>query len=340
MQASPATQPATVVRGVGPGARPLSNHDILALMGPFTRRDRHLDMRASRRDERVLVFAPVEHSPPAPCLPRLREVLSLEARETGWFRLVRELTASQPDGSSVLRASLTTAGRDLEALVAGVESVPPARQFPIVEGVCVECSHRLEAVGEGRLAPVPVGARALVEGVMVEIDADRAGGSELQLRLIPPPGRRLRLPDDLLGVLGRDWKPVREQDGRWTAGIVLRGEGLRRAAEIEAKITRTVAHLAQVLSRPPAEFHPRFLRERRRIAARQGVRMLVSLALVAALVAVVLSPFAQGPAGMALVHYASIAILVGAFLYGDPPPIQPPRLPRPLPHNAWLVDDR
>lgn len=141
-------------------------------------------------------------------------------------------------------------------------------------------------------------------------------------------------------MLGRDWRPLREHDGRGSAGIVLRSKGSGRAADSETKITRTVAHLARTLSRPPAELHPRFLRERRRIAARQGVRMLVSLALVAALVAVVMSPFAQGPGGMALVHYASIALLVGFFLYGDPAPIQPPRLPRPLDQPAWLVADR
>jgi hypothetical protein len=40
---------------------------------------------------------------------------------------------------------------------------------------------------------------------------------------------------------------------------------------------------------------------------------------------------------MALVHYGSIVLPVGLFLYGDPPPIQPPRLRE---HTAWLVDDR
>jgi hypothetical protein len=339
MQTHNVTTPRPAVRGVGPGARPLSHHEILELMGPFTRRDRHLDMRASRREERLLVLAPMEHPPPAPELPRLREVLSLEARETGWYRLVRELTALAPDGATVLRASLTAAGRNLEALAAGVEAVPLAQQFHLVEGICVQCSYRLETASGGRMYPVPTRARALVEGVTVEIDADRGGGTPFQLRLVPPAGRRLNVPEDLLRVLGRDWRPLREQAGHWNAGINLRSEGSGRAGEIEAKITRSVGHLARTLSRPPAEFHPRFLRERRRIAARQGIRMLVSLALVAALVSVTLSPLARGPGGMVLVHYGSIAILVGAFFLGDPPAIQPPRLPQTLDQTAWLVND-
>ena len=111
-----------VDRGSGQAARPLTHHEILALMGPFTRRGRHADLPASRRAERQLVFRPVDHPPPGEGLPRLREVLALEVSERGNFRLVRSLTANPGDrDASGPVAELSASGRDPEDLLEQIE---------------------------------------------------------------------------------------------------------------------------------------------------------------------------------------------------------------------------
>ena len=41
---------------------PLSHHDILGIVEPFTRRSRQLDLAASDRLNRRLLFKPIEHA--------------------------------------------------------------------------------------------------------------------------------------------------------------------------------------------------------------------------------------------------------------------------------------
>lgn len=69
-------------------ARPLTHHQILALVGPFSRRARRPDLIASPREERRLAFVPLDHPAPGEGLPALREELPTTATGTegvsGW----------------------------------------------------------------------------------------------------------------------------------------------------------------------------------------------------------------------------------------------------------------
>ena len=73
-------------------AHPLTHHEILGLIGPFTRRGRHLDLPASDRLARRLVFKPIEHTDPAIASPVLIESLQLEQPEDDTYRLTRTLS--------------------------------------------------------------------------------------------------------------------------------------------------------------------------------------------------------------------------------------------------------
>ena len=95
---------------------PLSHHDILALVEPFTRRGRHVDLPASDRLERRLRFKPVEHAGGTSGEPALLDTLQLDSFESGGFRLTR--TLSRCDS---LQATLQVSGPDPAALLAQVE---------------------------------------------------------------------------------------------------------------------------------------------------------------------------------------------------------------------------
>ena len=98
---------------------PLTHHDIIELILPFTRRGRHVDLNLSQRQDRRLAFKPVDHAGGNADLPDLRETLQLEGLASGSWRLTRTLTA--PCG---LQASVQALGRQLDDLLARIEAVP------------------------------------------------------------------------------------------------------------------------------------------------------------------------------------------------------------------------
>ena len=98
---------------------PLTHHEILSRVGPFTQRGRRVDLAASDRLQRRLHFVAVDRPAVEGVLPALRETLSLDLSLSGRALLVRELRSS--DG---LCATLQTEGDDLAALLARIESVP------------------------------------------------------------------------------------------------------------------------------------------------------------------------------------------------------------------------
>ncbi|MGD9298304.1 MAG: hypothetical protein PVG09_01255, partial [Thiohalocapsa sp.] len=123
--------------------RPLTHHDILALMPPFTKRGLHADMGASRREDRVIAFKPEEIPADVDCPVDLTAQLSLEAAQVGKHRLVRRVW-----DASGLTATLTADGADLDALLEQLEQVPVRRHFAVYDGTPVARSYMLEPASQ------------------------------------------------------------------------------------------------------------------------------------------------------------------------------------------------
>jgi hypothetical protein len=334
--------PAEVVK---PSARPLTHHEILTLIGPFTRRGRHADMTASRRAERRLLFEPIEHPPPAEGLPGLREVLDLEVSERGGCRLTRTLAPTGRHASEDhLRATVTVTGRDPEPLLEQIERFPLTRHFAVCDGVLLQRSYRLLPDGAGagaggRVWPaVLTDAQAQVRGVKLEVDADRSPGMPIHLRLTPPAGRKLAIPQDLLAVIGWDWRPLDDYIRHWRGTVRVARREPGRTADIEAKLGLTVSHLAETLSQGPGDFHRRHQRQRWRVALQRALPLLVALAMIAATPLVRLLPMGEGSLLRMLVFHAPPLMLVAFFLFSELPRIEIPPLPRPLRQGEWLAD--
>ena len=325
--------------------RPLTHHDILTVIGPFTQRGRHLDMAATQRAERRLVFKPIDHQSPLEDFPVLREVLALDVSEKGHYRLVRTLTATDPvDPRRFVSATLTAAGPDAEVLLGEIERFPHARQFPVHGGVPVLRSYRLQpapgytAGPGGTWLPVLCQARAEVQGVTLEVDADRGGGRPAHLRLSAPPGQRLEIPQDLIAVIGSHWRPLEDYRNDWRGTIRVPKQEPARTLDMEQELGRAVAHLAETLSQSPGAFHRRHRRARWRVALRRATPLLAALGLIAATPAVSLLPMGEGTLLRMLIFHAPPLMLAGFFLFNELPRIEIPPLPRPLKQERWLVD--
>jgi hypothetical protein len=323
----------------GPSQRPLSHHEILRLMAPFTRRGRHLDMGATRRADRCLVFEPVEHPATDDC-PKLREALELHASERGGFRIVRTLTPLVDDYRP-LPATVSAYGRDLDTLVEQILGFPRGRHFPRCADVALQRSYQLESEdddGEGpRWQPRLVEASAEVAGVTLTFDAS-VRKSPVKVRLTAPAGQKLQVPKDLLAVLGRQWRSMRDYASYWRAGIVVPKREPRRTHDIEQKFERTVAHLDETLARPPAQFHPRHRMQRWRAAVQRSLPLLMGVGLIGMTLWLAQADLEEGNVFRMLVfHLPPLMLLLFFLVFDELPDFELPRVPRQLRQDGWLT---
>lgn len=350
-------------------APPLTHHEILAMVEPFTRRGRHVDLQASDRMERRLAFRERQHAV-AGALPALREGLWLENPRPGRFRLLRTLTAA--DG---LQAELLAEGPDPTVLLDLVDAVPPDRQFRHGGGASTAYHHRV-TVAQLADSPTPVPplalqqAEARLPGLVLRMRVSPVRGypAELELRradAAPPAGHGAVLsvaataspasatradaadaaapaamapfPNDLLAVLGRPWGRLMALRGAWSSSVQLHPREPERSHDAETRLQLTVEHLMRTLAEPPARFHERHWRARWGVALRRTIPLSIGLAVAA----VALLVRRQGPGAesvLALLANVAPPLLLGLFfLQREMPRIELLRVPRRPRGHAWLA---
>jgi hypothetical protein len=316
--------------------QPLTHHEILGLVEPFTRRGRRLDLALSNRLERRLLFKPVDHAGDAAGAPALRENLRLENPEPDRFLLTRVLSLA-----GGLEATLEAEGPAPGELLARVEAVPPQSQFRAGPGYRIALSQRAEA-GTGNVPDGSAPVRVILKRGEVEVAALRltlrvpvVKGISGEIELLAAAGDSIELPEDLLAVLGWDWdRLVRAQD-RWRANLRLRGLGLDRSRDAAAKLETMARHLALTLAEPPRRFHQRLVRQRWSVTLRRSIPLLVCAGLIGA--AAALPQFGIGQDSIVrLLIFQSPPLLLGlAFTMRELPRIELPPWPRPSKARTW-----
>ena len=179
---------------------PLTHHQILGLVEPFTRSGRQVDLPASDRLARRLHFKPRDIAASGDT-PALTETLQLECHESGNHRLTRVLhPADGPD------ATLQAMGTDLSRLLAQVDAVAPAQHFRAGPGW--QGARSYDLAPSAHAGPPVLTFRhgeARVDGLhlgLAVMDVKNVAGD---ITLRPAPGERLALPEDLLAVMGWNW---------------------------------------------------------------------------------------------------------------------------------------
>jgi hypothetical protein len=311
------------------GTAPLTHHAILALVAPFSRAGLVLDLAHSDRAERRLRFKPVSH-PAAGGLPALTEQLTLEdaGGADGTWRLARSL---QPEQGPA--AGLTAEGDDPAELLAAVQAVLPARQFPRLPGVAgaVALVQRCEAGGRLVLRE----ARAQVCGLALQMRLTGVRGYPAVLELDRSDGDTRRLPQDLLEVQGRAWTRLEPRRQGWEASVQLRGAEPERSADAEVRLAQTLQHLQRTLSGTPAQFHRQHRTRRWRIGLARGGPLMLGVVLVAAAFAVRGRGGAGESALAALANLAPPLLMALFFMRREMPRIELPRLPLAPAAASW-----
>ena len=335
------------------GLAPLTHHEILALVEPFVRAGLAPDLTASDRAARFVVFrartvAPqgLPGLPPPQVTQPLSECWRLDASEPDELAVWRELAWPQgptarlegrcPDASPVALAAL------LEAMLA----VEPGRLFvqaPAPPGAVALAglTQRLARPGPpGTTEPALVlkAAQAQLGGLTLRMSLSGVGGYPAEIELLRPSGDGLRLPHDLLAVLGRAWEPLTELSRGWVARVSVRGEEPRRSREARAHFSLALAHLAATLAEPPARFHERHRAARWAVVGRGLSPWLVGLGIVA------VALWARqngGSSVLALLANVAPPLLMGLFFVRrEMPRIALPHWPGRLADDAWPVRER
>ena len=308
---------------------PLSHHDVLELVAPFSRQGLRVDMAASDRLARRMVFEPTTVQDDV--LGTLQQQLALQSLGTGTCTLTRTLTTAQG-----YRATLQAMGADPAALLQAVQAVPVQRHVALGWGHVLLRSHALDVFD--RAAPTP----RLTQGVLV-LDGLRCTMTVSQVHNVaaewalvvtgtgPPPA----LPEDLLAVLGWNWaRLVTCRDG-WTSRMRLRGAGAQRTERAEAALEQAALHLARTLAESPNRYHERHRAARWGVVLRRGIPVLTPLAL---LLAIALMPrFDPGanPGLALLLYHVPTLLIAGGFCVQELPRFEIPPLPQRSAAGSW-----
>lgn len=313
---------------------PLTHHEILALVAPFARRGRHVDLASSRREERRIVFRPVDHAVDHPAgtegAAPLRELLQLDSHGNGSFKLTRTLS-----GDGGLQATLEASGSDPGELLARIEGVDLQRHFRRGPGWAMARSYRFESFSGGGTAPVLARGLVRLPGLTLAFAVSPVRGVSAELALTPAAGQRPPLPEDLLAVIGWDWARLVPGSDGWTSRMRLRGHGARRSAAAERALDRVTAHLAQVLTEPPARFHERFRFARYGVVLRRLIPTLTAVGLIVGTLLLPRIAPEQDPGFWLLLHYLPIGVLALAFMLQELPRFEIPPWPRRLRAERW-----
>jgi hypothetical protein len=325
--------------------QPLSHHEIFELVEPFTRHGRHVDLAASNRLERCLVFKPVEHElelhgvPGLPSPAVLHETLRLANPEEGLFRLTRTLRLGiglQAD----LHADLDAEGPDAGELLQRIAAVAPQRQFNAGPGFIAALSFRFDTQAPKAAASNPrmimTDAVAQVAGCTLTMKVPRVSSMSGEFELSATAGRTVAAPEDLIAVIGWDWSPLSRYKEVWRSKVRLRGKESRRSASAEAKLERTLRHLVQTMSEPPATFHERFVGARWGVAFRRGIPLLTVFACFGAVALLPRIQLDEASVLRMLMFHLPTLLLAVAFSLQEMPRFEIPPWPRRLKAATWF----
>lgn len=311
---------------------PLSHHEILTLVAPFTRAGRSVDLAASDRPARVLRFRPMERRGEGGAT--WRETLELACPETDHHVLTRVL--ADADG---LQARLVAEGPEAGALLTRIESVDPARQWHHGAGHVLALSHRLPPAGAPHDEPRLTQAEARAGGLVLRLKMSAVTGFPAELQLSPPADRVPDLPDDLLAVLGRDWDCLSRDSSGWRGTYAARGEEPARSRRAEAALVAASAHLGRTLSEPPAQYHERLAGARWRVVLRRSLPLLSITALVGASAAVPSLGLAQDSTWRMLIFNAPPILVALGICLREIPRFELPTWPRRSMAPGWWQEN-
>lgn len=311
---------------------PLSHHQILELVEPLTRRGRRVDLAASDRLKRRLLFKPDARSAPDSGVPPFASTLQLEAFERGGLRLTRSVV--HPVG---LVATLVADGSDLGAMADAIDAVEPSCHFSTGPGFVIARSHQLVSTDPGQAAARMRldHAAAQIDGLTLQLTMPSSARLAGDIVLSAPTAAGLELPEDLMAVLGWDWARLVPARGGWNSKLRLPRREPQRSRHAEARFELATRHLAAALAELPGRFHERHAAARWVAAFRRAIPLLTAGALVLVAIGVARLLVGATPLVYMLIFDGMVGLLALGFCVQELPRFEIPPLPRRSAARSW-----
>jgi hypothetical protein len=318
----------------------MTHHQIVPIAAPFARAGLRLDLTASDRMQRRLVFRGSEPTGAVAGNDRCGaaaaaagvESFQLDSPRPGWFVLLRSVRDA--DG---LAATLQAEGTEPGALLARVQAVPPTRQFHTGAGFRLACSGIAVAPGAGGSGLLLSHAVLQTDALRLTLDVPAAAGAAAVSATVAlqPLGATQHVPADLLAVLGWRWSLLEARAPGWRGSVRLRGNPGSRSRAAEHALHAAAQHLVRTLAEPPRRFHERLRGARWRVMARQAVPALAGAVLaLEAVFAEALRDHRSSPLTFLLLCIPP-ALLLLFLSCSEQPRLAWPQWPRPSRSPAW-----
>ncbi len=344
---------------------PLSHHDIVKMTAPMSRAGYKVNLARCDRNERYIEFESTMGS-----TADITSVFCLELH-TDQDLLVRVVMHS-----SGLVSTLRAKFNDLEQMLNCFEQVPTARQISAdhiavvarsytlapnlkssetkpdirLNFVCAHVANLELRVDISASGGMPADARLLAVGTastnLREILADetelpldhRAALALRQQSMSKPINNKLSgYPDDLLAVLGTQWRPLRFQGDHWKCLLRQLGKGNSRSSLAEKHVEQAVQHLYNTVQRGSSHYHRDNKKARWQVFFRRLQPIMVLLGMLSIMP---ISWFLVSTGTMSINPLAlSITplLMVGAIVLTarEVPVMEIPSTPRDLPSMSW-----
>jgi hypothetical protein len=308
---------------------PLTHHQIIELVEPFSRQGLHIDLAASDRLQRRLRFRSIEPAGK----PAHRETLQLDGSGTDWWQLTRTLAAI--DSAGLPQAQVVSSGTQPGALLAAVRAVDASRCLRFGPGWVIASSYW--RAPSPHAEPVLTEGSVSVQGLRLHITVPATSGVSASLVLEPAAAESFELPQDLLAVLGWNWAPLQRAGGFWKSRLRLRRRGRERSVDAELALERAAAHLARTLAAPPGRFHDQHRRARWGVVLRRLLPTLTALSLLATVALLPRLGLDRIDGAWTLLYHVPTLLLAGAFMLQEMPRFEIPPWPRRSSAADWRV---
>lgn len=350
-------------------APPLTHHDIIRRAAPLTRTGQKVNLAACDRATRYIEF-----EARAGDNTSVFVVHALEVDEDNQQLFSRILT--HPCG---LVSTLTAVITDLDAAIDLFDKIPQSRQIQNHENHVSAHSYTLEPDYKTGKELASVQLRftcAHVSGVELRIDTSTGGGMPADVRLLtigkasaylretladggdlPLDHRAARkyrlkalesptisampsLPDDILAILGPQWRPLRFQGDHWKGVLRQLSKRESRTARAEKYIDQALAHLHSVLNTSPELYHATHGKARWRVYVRRLKPVMVFVGILALMpiswLFVSSGAMTIHPLALGLTPLLMVGVVVSTAR--EIPVMEIPPRPAVLPASAWNPD--
>jgi hypothetical protein len=219
-------------------------------------------------------------------------------------------------------------------------SIPPQRQFQAGMGFMIACSHQIAPPGTATKGAIEI-PLLLTQGVVqlkgltFTLKMPTVKNFPAEIELDDKDGDLIKLPEDLIAVLGWDWAPLKRNKDGWSSKLRLRGKGADRTRRAEAKLEKAAWHLAQTLAELPRRFHERFVWARWWAVVRRTIPILTCIGVVAVGMVIPVNVFEDHPFVRMLLMNAPLLVIGFSFALQELSRIEIPPLPRPSKASAW-----